>query len=149
MEQPWFKPFCILLYETGLRRKESLQLKVKDIIAGKFIHIYETKSGRERIIPISKNLSAVLLPYVKGMKALDRVFPFSSDHVSRVFRKYADMAGMPDKTLHGFRHGRVTKWQEEGFNTEEVRMMAGHSSIITTQGYSHLSAEGLYRKMNE
>ena len=146
-KQEWFKPLMIFFFETGLRRKEALQLKKSDIKEGKHIHVYESKSGAERLVPISDWLAGILIPYIKMMKPNELVFPFSSDHVTREFRKYADLAGFPDKTIHGFRHGRVTGWIEQGFSTMEVKEMAGHSTIVTTQGYSHLAAERLYDKL--
>lgn len=149
MAQPWFKPLCILLYETGLRRKEALQLKACDIHEEKYIHVYETKSGRERLIPISYKLHNVLIPHIKGIKPNERIFNLTKDHVTREYKRFAEMAGLRNKTLHGFRHGRVTKWLESGFNTMEVKEMAGHSTVLTTEGYTHLSASSLLDKMRK
>jgi len=149
MSQSWFKPFCILVYETGLRRKEALQLQACDVHDEQFIHVYHTKSGRERIIPISKKLQDVFIPYIKGMKPNERIFKLTKEHVTKEFKRFAEMAGLRNKTLHGFRHGRVTKWLDAGFNTMEVKELAGHSTVITTQGYSHLAANSLLEKLRK
>ena len=74
----------------------------------------------------------------------ERVFPLSGSHVSRMFKMYLLRAGLPGHfTLHSLRHTFVTLGLESTGDLSAFKNLAGHSSINTTQIYTHLSMEHL------
>ncbi|KPP95117.1 MAG: phage integrase [Bacteroidetes bacterium HLUCCA01] len=172
--QNWFIPLISLYFFAGLRRSEVAYdgkisysgLKAENLIYQngtlKFIALPPTKGRTERIVPISPKLREYLEPYLKQRGTIypgDYVFvynggqykgePVRAKKVYEVFNKYLKIAGIPStRTLHGMRHSAVTSWIEQGFNTAEAQIMAGHSSITVTEGYTHLTAERLYQKMD-
>src|SRR5699024_1593482 len=66
-----------LLYGTGLRISEALALKVKDVNLGDdYLVVRDSKNGKERVVPISVSLSAVLKEYLKYRDLL----PFKGEY---------------------------------------------------------------------
>ncbi|MCH8494003.1 MAG: site-specific integrase [Balneolales bacterium] len=172
--QDWFLPIVAILFYAGLRRSEVAYqirieysgLKGKNLIYEKgkleFIALPPTKGKTERIIPISATLKKYLDPYLKKRGVInpdDYVFVYSGGayagmavrarKVYEVFKKILNIAGIPHtRTLHGMRHRAVTNWIEQGFHTAEAKIMAGHSSVTVTEGYTHLTAKRLKEKMD-
>lgn len=157
-EQPWFKPIMMLYFCSGLRANEACNLKMVNLPELEYIHIPgKTKGHKDRIIP----LSSKLLPYIKAWIQIrgkanhdDYLFvnhhdqKLTGDGVLRAFKKYSKLANIPNRTIHGFRHRSVTNWIEMGFSVAEARDMAGHSSTLVTDVYTHLSAKNLKAKMD-
>ena len=59
----------------------------------------------------------------------------------RVLRPICKKLGIPHGGMHAFRHGRVSKMQDEGVNDKIIQLEVGHSSLRMTQRYTHFSAE--------
>jgi integrase len=172
--QNWFLPIMALLMYAGLRRSEVTYdgkieysgLKGRNLIYenGKpvYIALPPTKGRTERIVPISPKLSEYLEPYLQERGAIAQdsyVFlykggnfagePVRGKKLYEVFKRYLAIAGIEStRTLHGMRHRAVTTWIEMGFNTAEAKIMAGHSSISVTEGYTHLTGRLLKEKMD-
>lgn len=140
-----------LLFATGVRVSELCSLRVEDIdLSEKKIHIYG-KGSKERIVQIEN--SDVLLALTKYRQACgierkpcdcffinrlgDRL---SEQSVRFMIRKYTERAGVPTKvTPHMFRHTFATLLLEEDVDIRYIQQFLGHSSIQTTQIYTHVS----------
>ncbi|MCH8558456.1 MAG: site-specific integrase [Balneolia bacterium] len=151
--QDWFEPLMVLLYHSGIRISESLSLVVADIDLEEDIvkvQAQNSKTNKSRSVPVHKEATKLVKDYIEmeSKKNHDLIFNLSSDHVYRVFKRYVKELGLNEKTLHGFRHGRVTSWLEMGFSTIEVAQMAGHSNLAVTMGYSHPDASKLKEKLD-
>jgi integrase len=162
----WFKPVISTFFYAGLRSKELIHLKWKDIDADfRFIRVVNskdvtTKSGKMRSIPIRKPL----IPYLKEWKAMCDASPdnyvFTNPKalvkgqkmdpikITHTFKRFARMANLPkDCNVHGLRHSFGTEILKKGIPINEVALMMGHSSIEVTKIYQHLTPDDLYESV--
>lgn len=144
-----------LLYGTGLRVSELSGLNIADIdMSGGRVRILG-KGKKERIVPLAdfhldiikkylserihfiskgiiKNSEALLLNKF-GTRLTDRT-------IRRIVEKYLKMAGLPlDFSPHSFRHTFATHLLENGADLRTIQHLLGHSSLSTTQKYTHLN----------
>jgi len=140
-----------LLFATGARVSEVCSLKAEGInISTGYIRIYG-KGSRERAIQIeNKDVIKALLDYEKaflGAIAATGYFfinklnaRISEQSVRLMVKKYAKMAKLGKKvTPHMFRHSFATLLLEEDVDIRYIQRILGHSSITTTQIYTHVS----------
>jgi len=145
-----------LLFLAGMRISEVLSLKMRDIdLRKKVIHV--GKGNKSRIIPVGRALYPILREYKRQhryKKANDWLFPSeksTSGHITpqavRLFiKKYCKRAGIRKEKMspHVFRHGfATTLYQDQGVDLLRIANLLGHSSIRTTEIYSHTSEEHL------
>lgn len=171
-KQLWFRPMMAVYFYSGMRLhevgyKKSIPysgLKAKNIIENQVFYLGPTKARRERFIPISTHIKNELFPYLEkrgSLKPEDYIFvhmggrydgePVRGKHARSEFNKYSKLAGIPSsRTMHGFRHGRITEWLKQGFSLKEASDMAGHSSTkVTENTYAHLNYTDLIEKMKK
>lgn len=132
-----------LMANTGMRRREALQLKWVDVEAERLRVISRstarTKSGKWRIVPLSET-AKVALQRLKIGAGLDgyvlaRVHRAS---LSRAFAHCQRRAGL-DGSLHSLRHTFAAHLVSNGVPLRTVQVLMGHASIVTTERYAHLS----------
>ena len=139
-------PVHLALYSfyawTGCRRSEALKIHWKDIdFENGMILFRETKSGRARVVPLRSSLKRLLLDLPQQS---ERLFPFESSYVSRLFKKYAKKSGLPrGLSLHSLRHSFLTYAVSTSKNLRGAQSLAGHSDISVTEIYTHLLPEDL------
>jgi site-specific recombinase XerD len=147
-----------LIYASGLRCSEALDLKLRDVSfdAG---HLRAKGKGRKvRLVPIGAPALEALKSYVNegrgrlvsGETDEDYVFlsrtgrPLSSSDVQRRLARYLAVAGAPFGTSpHTLRHSFATHLLEGGADLRVIQELLGHSSLRTTQIYAHVSASHL------
>jgi len=147
-----------LLYATGLRVSELLDLKLSNIFLDEGFLRQIGKGGRERIVPIGKYAKEWVSAYIRDARpTLKKNKPtkeilFLSRRGSRlsrmgfwkVLRHWAIRAGINKKvTPHTFRHSFATHLLEGGADLRSVQAMLGHASITTTEIYTHVDRERL------
>lgn len=123
---------------TGLRRKEAVQLSPTDIRDGAvYILSHEearTKSGKYRHIPLSPAAS-------EAFKAMGKTGWWFSHYtvyaLSRAFKRDALKAGIPG-SIHSLRHTFAAHLAQQGVPLRVIQLLMGHASIKTTEIYSHL-----------
>lgn len=138
VQQPTLKLLFEFYIYTGCRRSEALALTWDDIdIAGKKILISGTKTeASERVLPMSKPLFNIIEKLSHGATN-NKVFNYSSDYVSKQFKKYC-----PKHKLHDLRHTFATICLESGVSIRVVQKWLGHTSIDTTARiYTHVIDE--------
>ena len=115
------------------------------------------KGRKERIIPLHpiciRSLDVYLRearPQLMGAKPTDRVFvstrgnPMSADAIRAMFKKTVRAAGLDDTlSPHDMRHTFATDLLDGEADLRSVQEMLGHSSLSTTQIYTHLSTARL------
>lgn len=145
-----------ILYQCGLRRNELIHLKEKDIDDGSRTIKVLGKGNKERIIPISKSLidsigkyilakrqelpeliSETLLVNEKG-KPLDPKFVYNLVKNNLALVSTADR-----KSPHVLRHTFATHLTNNGAQINAVKELLGHSSLASTQIYTHNTIEKL------
>lgn len=145
------KAMLELLYATGIKVSELIELKVSDLNLQ--IGIVKLQKGNnERIIPLFpvavKSLSDYLLnvrPVIVLDSKEDRLFTnMTGSKMSRqgfwkIIKHYADLAGIKkDITPHTLRHSFAAHLLENGAKLSDIKEMLGHSDISSTQIYSQL-----------
>lgn len=149
-----------LLFSTGLRVSELVNLKVDDVnIISDYI-VVKGKGNRERIVPLGSLAKKYLKEYLLvRKKTLDKFkrddgFLFISrlgKKISRVsiwkmVKKYVILAGLEDKiTVHTLRHSFATELLRNGADLRSVQELLGHKSILATQIYTHITDESKFR----
>ncbi len=146
-----------LLYAAGLRVSEvsSLELARLDLNQG-FVRVMG-KGSKERLVPLHQKACQVLENYVLHARPVLKrdsessyVFlsvhgrPLSTNTIRTVFKKKLHEAGL-DESLspHAMRHSFATDLLSGGADLRSVQEMLGHSSLSTTQIYTHLTSEHL------
>jgi integrase/recombinase XerC/integrase/recombinase XerD len=149
-----------LIYSSGLRCQEVLDLRLRDLNLGSREVRVKGKGRKVRVIPVGEVALDALERYLgEGRPRLardvandDHVFlsrtgrPLSSSDVQRRLARYLARAGAPRGTSpHTLRHSFATHLLEGGADLRVIQEMLGHSSLRTTQVYTHVSAAHLRR----
>jgi len=146
-----------LLYATGIRVGELCGLDLDDVDFDRNVVRVLGKGRKERTVPFGHPAAAALQRWLTlGRPALRRegvgaaVFVGArggriDQRVVRdvVHRRIADVPGAPDLAPHGLRHSAATHLLEGGADLRTVQEMLGHSSMATTQIYTHVTSERL------
>lgn len=153
-----------LAYDAGLRREELCLLQSDDLDpAYRMIRIRAetTKGGRERVVPYSAASGELLMVYLAHRRSLsqkrgplflsesrrNRAIPITVWTWSKVIRRIADRAGLPDFSTHTLRHLCLTDLARAGWDLHEIACFAGHRNPHTTQQYIHLSGRDLAQRL--
>jgi len=146
-----------VLYGAGLRVSEAAGLKLDDIdFTDRFIRV-RGKGGRERLTPFGDMTAAALRGYIEGSRSSTpdtrgcaHVFLGRQGHgisrmsIWRTVRRLALLSGIDRAfTPHTFRHSFATHMLEAGADLRAVQSILGHSSVTTTQIYTHLDRRHL------
>ncbi len=135
-----------LLYSTGIRLSELLELKVEDIdFEGSTIRVRHGKGKKDRITIISKPLASRIKAIKDNGSILEgRKGKYSVKSVQLVLEKAARCAGIKKKvTPHMLRHSFATHLLETGTDLRHIQALLGHSELKTTQIYTHVAAKKL------
>jgi len=153
------KTILELLYATGLRVEELVNLKKNDINFGNKYLKVKGKGNKERSIPITDIALKKVNRYLKRRKYENEIIflskngnPLSQRDIRRIFKKLIKkMAIDKNITPHTIRHSFATHLLERGADLRLVQELLGHSSISTTQIYTHISMEKMkeyYKKFH-
>lgn len=141
-----------LLYTTGIRRAELIDLKVKDVDYGAMTIKVLGKRNKERIVPLLPATKELFLEYYlerNTLKAIeDEAYIFLSGKgnkmyetlVYRIINKYLSLVSAKVKrSPHILRHTFATHLLNQGADLNSVKELLGHSSLASTQVYTHNS----------
>ncbi|MEI8143318.1 MAG: site-specific tyrosine recombinase/integron integrase [Candidatus Berkelbacteria bacterium] len=162
------KALLDLLFSTGLRVSELVSLNVEDLNFERDEIAVLGKGKKFRVVFLSESAKKALADFLatrgyepEGFSKLAEVPLFiSSQHsrlsvrsVERLVHKYAKKAGITKKvTPHTLRHSFATDLLINGADIRSVQSMLGHSSITTTQVYTHVTDQHLrdvHRKFHD
>jgi integrase/recombinase XerD len=147
-----------MLYATGMRASEIINLDVSDINYEVSFVKCIGKGSKERIVPINQISLAAIKEYLekgrpkfprKDAKAL--FIDKNGERLTRqglwlTIKKYVKLTGVKEKTSpHTLRHSFATHLLEKGADLRSVQEMLGHADIATTQIYTSVSRERLKR----
>lgn len=147
-----------VLYSTGIRRLETVQLKLYDLSLDRgLILVRQGKGKKDRYVPIGERAIAWLEKYVREARpqlAIEpddmTVFltaqgePFSRDHLSYAVKERVDAAKLGKTgSCHLFRHTMATLMHEGGADIRYIQQMLGHEDIKTTQIYTQVAIRTL------
>jgi site-specific recombinase XerD len=133
-----------LVYSAGLRAQEAVDLRLADVdFEQELVHI-RGKGGKERVVPLGEEAAYRLRVYLEDGRgelakgAVDSVFvsargrPLDTSTLRRV---------LPNP--HRLRHAFATHLLEGGADLRTIQELLGHSSLSTTQVYSHVDGKRL------
>jgi integrase/recombinase XerD len=147
-----------VLYSTGLRRVELLQLTVFSVSQAQgTVSVRQGKGRKDRVVPIGERALAWVRKYLDEARPNlvlgdDDGFLFLSEtgmalHPSRLTAlvgRYVRASGAaPSGACHLFRHVMATAMLDNGADVRFVQEMLGHSSLESTQVYTHVSVRQL------
>lgn len=157
------KAMLELMYACGLRVSEIVDLKLTDIdLVNSIVKVFG-KGSKERIIPIGEYANAALGIYINHYRDLllknkisDYLFINNQGNkMSRVgffkmLKKLALKEGIKrDFSPHTLRHSFATHLLDSGADLRSIQELLGHSSISTTQIYTHISKENIRKDYDE
>ena len=144
-----------LLYSTGMRLSECVNLKVRDIEFDEgVIWVRKGKGSKDRIIILSKKLSDDLKSFVSNSEGDSFVFKGKSGNLSKravqkIVGNSAKRAGISKKVSpHTLRHSFATHLLESGVDIRKIQVLLGHSNLSTTQIYTSVSKSELKKIKN-
>lgn len=148
-----------MLYETGMRRSELAGLTVEDVSLDKLSIKVLGKGNKMRIIPIENELAHNISQYLAlrdekmaEEKAADsrrllinsKGRPVSDSMIYSIVEQYMPALSNADRVSpHVFRHTFATHMLNEGADINAVKELLGHSSLDSTEIYTHVSRERL------
>lgn len=149
------KMLITIFYATGMRLSELINLKEKQVDFSNSQIKVLGKGNKERIIPVSKELVAMIREYKELKK---KEFEMAEDILlvtekgKRLYPKYAYLlvnkllgqaSTLDKKSPHVLRHTFATHLMNNGADLNAVKELLGHSSLASTQVYTHNTIEKL------
>jgi integrase/recombinase XerC len=146
-----------LLYECGLRRAELINLKLNDIDLEEGLIKVMGKGSKERLLPISKDLSSSLSYFINlerevGIEPVEGNYLFLTSKGQQLYPKLvyntvvkylSQVTTLEQKSPHVLRHSFATHLTNAGAEIKAIKDLLGHSSLAATQVYTHNSIEKL------
>jgi integrase/recombinase XerD len=146
-----------LLYATGVRVSELINLKMSQMNLNQGVIRIVGKGDRERLIPLGDEAQDWLRDFIDGARIeillerqTDYLFPTRrGDRMTRqafwhIIKRYAKKAGVQKKlSPHTVRHAFATHLLNNGADLRVVQLLLGHSDVSTTQIYTHVARERL------
>jgi integrase/recombinase XerC len=146
----------LLLYNTGMRQAELLNLKPTQLDAPKKLIKVLGKGNKERVIPISAAIAQELTDYLAQKHATvnnaDGSVVFVNEKGKKLYPKYlynvvkfylSQVTTITKKSPHVLRHTFATHLMNNGADLNAVKELLGHSSLAATQIYTHNTIEKL------
>ncbi|MFA5413240.1 MAG: site-specific tyrosine recombinase/integron integrase [Patescibacteria group bacterium] len=150
------KAIVEMLFSTGLRVSELANLKKEQVNLKKEEFTVRGKGDKPRIVFLSNQAKFWIKQYLEGRQDVSPFLFVSHDRahesegaltprsVERLVKKYSKIAGITKKvTPHTMRHSYATDLLMNGADIRSVQAMLGHSSITTTQIYTHITNQQL------
>lgn len=137
-----------LIYSTGLRRSELLNLTPKDIISERMLVRIMGKGRKCRYSLLSEKLLKELREYFKEYRPQKWLFegktpgePYSASALVKILKEAATHAGIKYRVhVHMLRHSFATHLLEQGTDLRTIQELLGHNDIKTTSIYLHVTS---------
>jgi integrase/recombinase XerD len=138
------KALILFLYATGLRVSEAMNAKKNDIEEG-WIRVRSGKGDKERLVPIAMVALKALNEYLYTRPHVSDYLFINSrgGKLSRISAFYITKKYL-NVSPHVLRHSFATSLILGGADLRVVQELLGHSSMLTTQIYTHIQKENLY-----
>lgn len=145
-----------LLYSSGLRASELCDLNITDC-AGHQVIVKQGKRGKTRTVPITQSAYKAITRYIQEDRGIDHGPLFQTIMGKKLRRQllckmvgqYGRKAGIEGITTHTLRHACATHLLDQGADLRLIQEVLGHSSIASTQRYTHLSSNKIQEMFNQ
>lgn len=144
------------LYSTGARVSELVGINYQDLRLSEGLVHLRGKGRKERIVPIGEialkaihSYRATLTTAATGQSPSDPVFlnlkggRLTTRSVARIVARYSSRLAGGSVSPHTLRHSFATHLLDEGADLRSIQEMLGHTSLSTTQKYTHLATDQL------
>jgi integrase/recombinase XerC len=150
------KLIITLLYGTGVRLAELLQLKERDFDTSGYLMKVLGKRQKERIIPYPRSINQLLQQYIEirnreigncceALLVTVKGEPVYEKLIYRVVNKYLEkVTSLEKKSPHVLRHSYATHLLNRGADLNAIKELLGHSNLSATQIYTHTTFEKLH-----
>lgn len=150
------KAILELMYASGLRVSEAVNLQIKDIDLDSGILTTTGKGNKTRRVPVGSSAVEWLRSYLilrrrKENIQIQNLFvtplgrPVTRQVVHAFVKEYAEKCGLEDVSPHTLRHSFATHLIQNSADIRSVQQMLGHADISTTQIYTHMTDAHLRR----
>lgn len=151
-----------LLYSTGIRISEAVSIKLNEINYNLNVVLIHGKGGKDRYVPYNQHFKEILELYLNTarpqiLKKKNNDFlilnsngePLTSRGLEYIFNGVLTKIGQSGLHPHMLRHSLATHLLDNGADLRIVQELLGHSSINTTQIYTHVSIKKLQNIYNQ
>ena len=156
-----------LMYSSGLRCNEVINLKLNQIDFDNRIMKILGKGNKERLVPFSKDALESVLNYINGLRKEllllsknnteylflnskgEKLTPRGLEYIIKIIPSKCGLDLGFDLHPHVLRHSFATRLLENGADLRLIQELLGHSSIGTTQIYTHVSKQKMKEEYNE
>jgi len=149
-----------LFYSTGIRRSELIHIKIAAVDFNNETVKVIGKRNKERYIPLIKSVQESLKKYLKFRSEVETEQPYLfitekgkkiyDTLVYRIINNYfSTVSSKVKKSPHVIRHSFATHLLNEGADLNAVKELLGHSSLASTQVYTHSSLGKLKKVYNQ
>jgi integrase/recombinase XerC len=139
-----------LFYSTGIRRTELINIKISDVDIENDLVKVLGKRNKERYLPLLKSVQKTMKQYLVLRNELQSLEPYFfltqkgkkmyDTLVYRIINNYFSIVSSKvKKSPHILRHSFATHLLNEGADLNSVKELLGHSSLASTQVYTHSS----------
>jgi len=142
------KALILFLYATGIRVSEATNA-LRDDIDGKWLRVRYSKGEKERVVPIAETALFALEQYLNERKDFEAPLfvnyqkkTLSRISIFKITKKYLGVSP------HVLRHSYASSLILGGADLRVVQELLGHSSLITTQIYTHIQKPHLKDTIN-
>lgn len=145
-----------ILYCTGLRRFELIELQLNSINFNKGLIAVMGKGGKERVVPLSDSTLDSIKSYINEYNITKYLFPnkrtgkpLTVRSLNDIVRFWADKSGLKDIRPHRIRSHFCTLLYSKGADIKAIQDIAGHESINTTNIYTKSDLNRTVKEYNK
>tara|TARA_Y100001960_G_scaffold133351_1_gene141532 strand:- start:1064 stop:1672 length:609 start_codon:yes stop_codon:yes gene_type:complete len=158
------KTIIEILYGTGIRVSELIELKISNIFFKENIIRVLGKGEKERFVPLGIKAKKSINDYINTKRSLQRVDESSNDililskygkkltrhMIFTLIRNISKNCGINKKiSPHTFRHSFASHLLKNGADLRSIQLILGHENITTTEIYTHLDSKHLLSVMKK
>jgi integrase/recombinase XerD len=133
-------------YGCGMRVNEVVHLRVKDFDNDFKVLVIRGKGEKDRKIPVDPSISTLAKAIAQGKQYDDFIFSgvklgnyISKSTTEKILFHACQKAGIRYRSFHKLRHSFATALLDNGTNLRTIQDLLGHSSVRTTERYTHVS----------
>ena len=142
---------AMLLFSTGLRPKEIIQLKREDFnFETKTVYIKKTKTHSNRTVVLSNVICNMLPAIFNQEEETLNAFNIKHHHLTYIFQRINEMMGLKVKlTPYSMRHCFAHDMIKKGLDLNSLQVMMGHNNPLTTLGYLKVKEDEAQEKVRK
>ena len=151
-----------IFYATGLRRQELENVRIEDCyLSERLLFVNKGKGGKQRWVPLGKKITTILKHYLNETRPQlvknkthnilivgDKGGPMRGYRMHHIISKYFKHLGI-EGHCHGLRHSCATHLLKGKANVRVIQQLLGHTSLSSTQVYTHVDITDLTKAINK